>query len=171
MSQAQVEKKVWIPDLSEMRARELASRISPVVLFIREDNGSLRRPSWKELSWSREDGLFSSSEDTALHYIESIDDWFETAYTFNPMPTERAAGLDKICDIETHHRFQNKVVFGASVAEVLAQIPEEHLDSVVAFQIIDYPKTNRDFDKSPEALEALNNDHHIAKTRLYARKP
>jgi hypothetical protein len=57
-------------------------------------------------------------------------------------------------------------MFKPSIAEVLAQIPEEHLEQVLAFEIVDSPNNVDDLNAEREALNA---GYHIATTRLYKR--
>jgi hypothetical protein len=71
-----------------------------------------------------------------------------------------------ICQITTHHSWGHYSLFKPSIAEVLAQIPAEHLNQVVAFEIVVKPETAEDLNKD---LEALNAGYHVATTRLYAR--
>jgi hypothetical protein len=74
--------------------------------------------------------------------------------------------LSVLCDITTHHPYGYYGSFKPSIAQVLQQIPREHLDKVVAFEIVKFPKTVDDLD--PES-EILNSGYHVATTRLYVR--
>ncbi len=134
---ARVEERIWIPQVSEERIKELAERIKPVVQFA--CNGKC--------------------------YIEPVD-LFKTAYTWNPKPADEAMGITPLCDIITYHTYGYYAMFKPSIAEVLAQIPAESLDKVVAFEIVGSPKTADDLNHKHEALEA---GYHVATTRLYAR--
>jgi hypothetical protein len=138
MSTATIPTKVWIPKVSEARIRELAERIKPVVEFERK----------------------------GLRYIEP-QDLYNVAYTWEPKAAKKAVGLKPICDVTTYHTYGYYVLFKPSIAEVLAQIPAEHLDKVVAFQIIEGPETAEDLNREHEALNA---GYHVAKTRLYAKE-
>ncbi len=131
-------KKVWIPEIPEKRIRELAERIKPVVEF------QGRGPC----------------------YIKPVD-LFEVAYTWDPSPARSARGLKALCDITTYHTYGYYGFFKPSIAEVLAQIPKEHLDKVVAFQIVGSPQDSGDLNRE---LEALNAGYHVATTRLYVRE-
>lgn len=135
---ASVEKKIWIPEVPQERIKELAERIRPVVEFARKGKC----------------------------YIEPVD-LFRIAYTWDPKSADKAKGLKPLCDITTHHTFGYHGFFKPSIAEVLAQIPAEHLDKVVAFEIVEGPETADDLDREREALNA---GYHVATTRLYVRK-
>ncbi len=135
---AKVEKKVWIPEVTEDRIKELAERIKPVVQF-----------------------------DGGKYYIELVlVDLFRTAYTWDPKPANKATGLKLLCDITTYHTYGYHAMFKPSIAEVLAQIPDDYLDKVVAFEIVRSPETADDLNREPEALKV---GYHVATTRLYAR--
>ncbi len=145
---ARVEKKIWIPEVSNKRIQELAERIKPVIRFAR---GA--------------EGLFRSAD--GHPYNIKLVDLFDVAYTWDPKPTDKVNGLRPICDIRTYHTYGYYGVFKPLIAEVLAQIPAEHVDSVVAFEIVDAPETATDLDREQQALDA---GYHVAMTRLYARK-
>ena len=134
-----VEKKVWIPEVSEDRIRELAERIKPVVQFARKGKC----------------------------YIKPVD-LFNVAYTWSPESAEVVTGLKPLCDITTYHTFDYYGFFKPSIAEVLAQIPAEHLDKVIAFEIVGRPFS--DVDDLNKEQEALNAGYHVATTRLYVRE-
>jgi hypothetical protein len=101
-----------------------------------------------------------------LFFIDAVDP-FNVAYTWDPKPTDEATGLKDLREITTYHSFSYHGFFKPSIAEVLAQIPEEHLDTVVAFEIIASPDTVDDLNREHEALSA---GYHVATTRLYARE-
>lgn len=134
---AKVGKKVWIPEVPRSRIRELAKRIKPIV-----------------------------SIDHQLYYIKPVDP-FRIAYTWDPEPADRATGLTPLCDITTYHSYGYVAFFKPSISEVIAQIPEEHLDKVVAFRITKSPETCDDLNSHCEATDA---GYHVATTRLYVQK-
>jgi hypothetical protein len=140
--------KTWIPEVPKERIEELGGRIRPVVRFA-----------------LGKDGLFRSHKGHP-HYIEPVD-LFGIAYTWDPKPTTQVSGLKPLADIRTYHTYGYQGFFKPSIAEVLAQIPEEHLDQVVAFEIVDYPQHAEDLNRE---LEALNSGYHVATTRLYVRE-
>ena len=133
----QVAERVWIPKVPATRIAELADRIKPVIQFKRH----------------------------GICYIEPVD-LFNVAYTWDPKPAEEAKGLKVLCDITTYHGYGYYGCFKPSIAEVLAQIPAEHLDKVIAFEIVKSPQTADDLNREPEALNA---GYHVATTRLYVR--
>jgi hypothetical protein len=129
--------KIWIPEVSEDRIKELARRIKPIVEF-------------------RGQGKC---------YIESVN-LFDTAYTCDPKSTGRAQDIKPLRDIRTYHKYSFALFFKPSIAEVLAQIPEECLDRVIAFEIVESPETVDDINNEPEARVA---GYHVATTRLYVQ--
>jgi hypothetical protein len=131
----------WTPNVQEMsepRILELAKHIKPVVTF--EEEGSC--------------------------YIKSVDP-FSESYLFDPQPTERATGLSALCDVTTYHPYGYYGSFKASIAQVILQIPPEHLDRVVAFEIVKHPEKVDDLDAEDEIF---NSGYHVATTRLYGRE-
>lgn len=127
----------WIPEITDERLAELVERIKPIV---RWDNGD-------------------------QYYIEPVDPR-GVAFTWDPTPTKKAMGLMPIRDITTYHTFGYHGMFKPSIAEVLAMIPEDVIDEVVAFEIVELPETADDLNKN---FEALIDGYHVAKTRLYKR--
>jgi len=143
-----VEEAIWIPDVPEDRIRELAKRIKPVVRF------SISLP-----------GGFLFYPDGIPFYIRKVD-LFDIAYTWSPKPRWPATRLTPLQDITTYHSWGHYSLFKPSIAEVLAQIPANLLDRVVAFEIIKQPETADDLNQNIEAMHA---GFHVATTRLYAR--
>jgi hypothetical protein len=124
----------WIPSISDLELGVLLRGIRPTYRF----------------------------NDT-LHYIEPCDPR-RAAYTWDPKPAEEATGLTPLRDVRTYHTFGYYGFFKPSVAEVLAQIPSDLIESVVAFEIVESPQDAADLDKEREALNA---GYHVAVTRLY----
>ena len=135
---ARVKKKSWIPEVPKKRIEELAERIKPVVQFARKGK----------------------------YYIRPVD-LFGIAYTWDPKSADKATGLKLLCDITTYHTYGYYGMFKPSIAEVLAQIPAEYLDKVVAFEIVGSPETADDLNREHEAVNA---GYHVATTRLYVRE-
>ena len=93
--------------------------------------------------------------------------YITTAYNWEPRfkgPCEE--NLEILKDISTLHSYGYYGLFKPSIAEVLAQIPDEIIDQVCAFEIIDSPKTADDLNKN---IKILNAGFHVATTRLYAK--
>jgi len=130
--------KCMIPEVSPERLAELAKRIRPVVRF----------PFLGKC------------------YIRSVGDLCHEVYLNNPMPARPAWNIKPLADITTYHTPDRGYgpwddFFGPTVAEVLAQIPAELLNRVVAFEILDD-------DEEPHPPNG--NGLQVATTRLYARK-
>ena len=71
--------------------------------------------------------------DENLHYIQDVDPR-EIAFTWSPRATKRARGLVKLTTIETIHGYGAPVYFKPSIAEVLAQIPQELIEQTLVFR-------------------------------------
>jgi len=127
-----------VPEMSERRIHELVERIKPVVTF----------------------------KDEGCCYIKPVDP-LSGSYTWEAEPARHAVALKALCDITTYHPYDYYGSFKASVAQVILQIPPEHLDKVTAFEIVKYPETADDLD--PQS-EIFNSGYHVATTRLYVRE-
>jgi hypothetical protein len=116
-----------IPTLTDERLAELLGRIRPVYRF-----------------------------DGELWHIKPVDPC-RIAFLWDPKEDGRAKGLKPLRSIETCHDYGHPSLFKPSIAEVLAQIPEDILGEVVAFE------TSRcaDFDEG--------RDCHVTTTILYGR--
>ncbi len=166
---ARVEKKSWIPEVPKERIKELAKRIKPVVrmvpvrITVKEhgDDGSETIIDERE-----HPNKMRRDERGERYYIKPVDP-FNIAYAWDPKPSDKATGLKHLCDIRTYHTYGYYGSFKPSIAEVLAQIPAEHLDIVVAFEIVDSPKDVNDLNREREAMDA---GYHVATTRLYVRE-
>jgi hypothetical protein len=128
----------YIPKGSKKKIVELAEKIQPVITI-----------------------------DGHLTHIKPSD-LFNVSYVWDPKPTQKAIGLKAVADIRTYHGYGYYGFFKPSVAEVIAQIPENLVQTIVAFEIVESPETADDLNKEPEAL---NEGFHVAKTRLYAKDP
>ena len=128
-----------VPEISKARIRQLAERITPVMEF----------------------------KEKGRCYIKPVD-IFKESFTWEPELVSKATGLKAICDITTYHHYGYIGYFKPSVAQVISQIPREHLDKVIAFEIVKVPDEFPE-NSSPE-YEALDAGYHTATTRLYARE-
>ena len=124
-----------IPPISRERVLELVERIHPLV-----------------------------ERDEKLWHIAPCDPW-KIAFSWDP--TLRRPALDFVPGISfpTLHTYGAPVFFKPSIAEVLAQIPEELIDEVDAFSVKG-PDTAADLNKN---IDALNAGFHVATTTLYKR--
>lgn len=130
-----LQKKVWIPAISDERLKGLADRIKPVHRFKK-----------------------------GLRYLIPSHSLRGTPYLRNPEPAGYAESLATLADTATYHRFRAHVEFVPSIAEVIAQIPEEYVGSTIAFEIVKMPGSSSQSDVENEALNA---GYHMATTRLY----
>ena len=101
-----IEGKAFVPEITEERLNTLIKKIVPVV---RENN--------------------------KLYKIE-IPDLRKIAYTWDYKITEECNNLKEVMRIKTNHYCGYYGLFKPSIAEVLAQIPENLINKVVAFEII-----------------------------------
>ena len=72
-------------------------------------------------------------------------------------------------DFRCLHRYGYYELFKPSIAEVLTQINPEILDSVVAFEIIDSPKSAYNFREDEFTSAAFDSGHHVSTVRLYQK--
>ena len=99
-----------------------------------------------------------------LCYIKPCDPR-KVAFSWDPKVTKIARGLRKICEIPTYHTFGYYGMFKPSIAEVLAQIPEEFLNECSAF-ITKGPET---IDDLHAQMDVVNEGYHRAMTTLYGK--
>lgn len=98
-----------------------------------------------------------------LFYGKIDPDLRGTSYTWNFKATKEATGLFEFATIRTLHTYGSPMLFKPSVAEVIAQIPREYCDRVVAFEITQRPVHSDDLIKERDALNA---GFHVAVTAL-----
>lgn len=135
-----------IPKISDERLEELMKQMQPVVRFARLYN----EHGTKELQREKRGDLY---------YIRPVHPRNQT-FVFDPKPTKRAYGLKPFKTIETYH-MTGGFFHKPSIAEVIAQIPEDCLERVVAFE-----ERSRGFDGESRC-------YTVADTTLYEsrRKP
>lgn len=133
-----VKEKSWIPEISDEELEKRCKKIRPLV---RNKKGILR-------------------------YIAKCPyrDW---AFMWSPKFRTKAPDLNVITDITTYHTWAFYGFFKPTIAEVIAQIPIDVLDRVVAFEIIKSPETTEDLNRESVALNA---GYHVAITRLYEKQ-
>lgn len=124
-----------IPKISNERLAELLARIRPVV---------------------RQDG--------EPWYIKPVDPR-NIAYTWDPTPTKKATDLVPLKTVRTLHTYGYHGMFKPSIAECLAQMPDDVAETAVAFEIVDSPQTADDLNRE---REALNEGFHVAQTTFYS---
>ncbi len=129
-----------IPQLPKKVIKKRAKKIKPVMRLIEDKDGS-----WiKDPNGSR--------------YIVSGYNIFNYSYIWKPKPLMKIKAVGNVATIITYHETPYPGSFNPSVAEVLAQIPEELLPYVDAFEI----------DPSPKGYESiLDDDHNFTRTYLY----
>jgi len=165
---ASEQKKSWIPEVPKEHILELSQRIKPVMRFRRIHEVIRKNPGEKstiiEEEHPRGELRRAELDGVGMAYYIEDPNLFDVAYTWEPKPTTRATGLRPVRDIITYHAWGYYALFKPSIAEVLAQIPAELCEQVVAFEIVDSPKTTDDLHREQEALDA---GYHVATTRLY----
>lgn len=93
-----------IPQISDTELYALCQRIKPVV----EQNGE-------------------------LYYIKEVNPR-NIAFTWSPEPTKKAKDLYELFRQDTHHNYGYYGFFKPTMDEVIAAIPLDRLDEVIAFQ-------------------------------------
>lgn len=161
----------YIPNISDERLQVLAKRIQPVVRMTKVKTTTTEHEDGSFTLHTKPDpeGEWSTWEDGKLYYIEEVANLRRVSYTWSPKPSKpvEEGSLNPLTDIRTYHTWAYYGFFKPTIAEVLAQIPESQIEDVVAFEIIDSPKTAADLNKESVAL---NDGYHVATTRLYANK-
>lgn len=94
-----------------------------------------------------------------LQFIKPVD-LERVAFTWDPKPVKKAKGLTELFRQTTYHHCNYYGFFKPSIAEVLAQIPEDKIKGIVAFST-DLVSTNID--------QCVTDDYnyHIATTVFY----
>jgi hypothetical protein len=133
-----------LPEISDEKLEKLLKDIKPVVRFSKKN--------------SSEAGLVRDDEGD-LYFIEDVDPR-GIAFTWDPKPTGIAERVNPnpYRTIQTIHSYGAPAFFKPSIAEVLAQIPEEEYAKCVAFET----DSNNGFTQDSE--------YHTATTKLYERK-
>ncbi len=133
-----------IPKISDERLEELASRIKPVVRFIKIEHPNLV--------------IFRQSSDGDLYYIE---DGGPRNFSFIRDAKAKCLAddinLDPYKILRTIHNYATPAIFHPLLEDVLAQIPEEDIGRVVAFETnhVGFTEDER---------------YHLAETKLYRGK-
>jgi len=143
--------KSRIPVISNEELDWLYSRIKPVIRYgIKFRKNGKIDPSEVDV-----DGL--------PFYIKDVDPR-EWAFTWGPKSTRQADDIERLDDIITYHTYGAPSLFKPSVAEVLAQIPEEYLEKTVAFEV--RAENLREWNH----VEEGGKYYHVTMTRLYQKK-
>lgn len=103
----------------------------------------------------------------------SIDEMRNTSYFWNLFSDRREPVSDELSchdheDFKCLHSYGSHGIFKPSIAEILAQIPENALKhfTIDAFEIIDNPASSGNLKKFREAMEC---GYHTSVVRLYIR--
>jgi hypothetical protein len=137
-----------IPPITDERLAALAARIRPVVHGAVPGSGG--RPRVLEELW----------------YIAPVDPR-SVAFTWEPVPTERAERLHHLRTIHTLHTYGAPSFFKPSIAEVLAQIPADLDDSlIVAFKTEGFGDVQA-IRAVPHGHAAFMAGYHIGVTTFY----
>jgi hypothetical protein len=123
--------------LEDKDVEKLYKRIKPLVRFARTLRGYVRH------------------SEGDLYYIKEVNP-HNIAFTWDPKAAKKATGLVPLEQIVTYHTWAYYGFFKPTIAEVLSQIPENCLESIVAFET--------DVDSVQ-----LCGDYHVASTTLYRK--
>ena len=130
-----IEGKAFIPEISDEKLNSLIEKIVPVV-----------------------------KENDKFYQIE-IPNLRNIAYTWEPKIIKECDNLKEIKRIKTHHYCGYYGMFKPSIAEVLSQIPEDLIDKVNAFEIINDVNSGTD----TEIKIFREGNGHLAITILYEK--
>jgi hypothetical protein len=149
MLAANTPEQISIPKLPKKRVQELAKRIRPVMRF----------------THSKKARRLTLDEKGAYYYLKPVD-LFGTAFTWPGVPKAdvRAPRLQKLQTVTTYHPWAYYGFFKPTIAEVIAQIPEDILDQVIAFEL--EPPEN-----PLEPWDIVQHGNHVAQTTFYAKRP
>jgi len=142
-----------IPKISNQRLEQILKKIKPVVRFRRNEF---------------QDGIATAAgcppyqhPEGELHFIKKVHPR-RIAFTWEPKAVRIAKNIEdqpyKI--ITTFHKYEAPSLFKPSLAEVVAQIPEEELGTVAAFETVYWDLDDRNC--TPDG-------YHKTGTRLYKR--
>lgn len=135
------DKELKIPELEKEQIIELYNKIKPIITidgvsyFLR--NFNINELECGSYTWHREEDKRTIIRKDRLLMIR-----------------------DFLC----LHQFDCKYFFKPTIVEVLAQIPEELVDEINAFEIIEEPKEITDLSKYQEITD---NGFHLSKVRTY----
>ena len=133
-----------IPRISDEKLEDLASRIKPVVRFIKIEHPDLV--------------IFRQSSDGDLYYIEDGGPRnFSFIWDTKAKCLADDINLDPYKILRTIHYYATPAIFHPLLEDILAQIPEEDIGRVVAFETNHVGFTD-------------DERYHLAETRLYECK-
>lgn len=144
-----------IPEISDRRLEQLMRQIKPVARF--------RRTLFQ-------DGIavgvavppYQHPYGT-LHFIKKVHPR-KASFTWEPKSSRVARTIEDkpYRVITTYHSFGAPSLFKPSIAEVIAQIPEEELGRVAAFETVYWDMDAR--------RNCTSDGYHVTDTRLYGRR-
>lgn len=139
-SASRAENRVWIPEISDSELSSRAERIRPVVI-----------------------------QTGRLHYLPKCANLRKVQLLKLFEKYERATGLKWVKTMTTFHTLSASFyeIIKPPIAECLAQIPDNLLGKVVAFQVTGVPDQ---LVTKPEEKAAIQAGFHVGTTRLYIKK-
>ena len=144
-----------IPEISDARLAELYARIKPIARFKRKDGDILDFPESPKES---EVKLVPNDVGGVLYWLDDVE-FPRSTFTYSPKPVKMVKSLKSVTGITTYHTWAYYGLFRPTIAEVLAQIPEEYVDKVVAFETLTAITTSH-----------IVENYHVAMTILYVQK-
>ena len=133
--------KIEIPIINDQKLKELYQILKPIVT-IDEMKYLLKEYTLRELKYQS--------------YIWRKEDDIREKITLNK--------LEPIKDFLCFHTYGYYGLFKPSIAEILAQTPEEVIEKANTFEIIEGPKTHTDVFKYKEVVDK---GFHLSKVRAY----
>jgi hypothetical protein len=164
MLAAKAPERISIPKVPEKTIRELAKRIRPVMRFARVTPQMGKKDDEVRLKLNRK-GKLVLDDRGSFYYLKPVS-LFTTAFTWPGVPKAdvRAPRLQQLRTITTYHTWAYYGFFKPTISEVLAQIPADILDQVIAFEL----------EPPADPLEPWNivqAGHHVAQTTFYTKRP
>ena len=108
-----------IPTISDKKLNDLYQRIKPVGRYA--------------LMHLRGGPRLEKHQDGEFYFLKDVHPR-KVAFSWDPTPDTKAVGLIELDSISTYHTYGYHGFFKPSVAEVISQIPEEYLETAVAFE-------------------------------------
>ncbi len=137
----EVPKCIQIPRISDNKLLELYSKIKPIVTI-------------KEIKYLLKE--FELLDLRGISYLEKINKNKSSIIDNNK--------LEIMGDFLCLHTYGYATIFKPSIAEVLAQYPEDLINSSNLFEIIEQPKTLEDVTKYRKLFDC---GYHLSKVRAY----
>jgi hypothetical protein len=154
-----------IPKLTDKEVVQLYAKIKPVVkgtqIGKEKLSGFINKWAEEQKSSGEEFASLKKEAGDRLYWITDVNPK-NVAFTWEAIPIGVAAGLKELRCVTTYHTYSYYGFFKPSVYEVLAQIPGDIKDRVVAFQ------TEANGERITDDVLTSDQKYHKGKTTFYA---